>query len=137
MDKSEILTLLGLMRRSGHLAVGADDAAESCARGRARLLLLPDDAAGNTVRWMESAGQQKEVPILRPGFDKQALGEALGVGTCSAAAVCDTGFAIALSRKLEMEELTARLEEKLEREKRRKAKKLAGKGRAGSTKRGK
>ncbi len=137
MEKSEILTLLGLMRRSGHLAVGADDAAESCARGRARLLLLPDDAAGNTVRWMESAGQQKEVPILRPGFDKQALGEALGVGTCSAAAVCDTGFAIALSRKLEMEELTARLEEKLEREKRRKAKKLAGKGRAGSTKRGK
>lgn len=137
MDKSEILTLLGLMRRSGHLAVGADDAAESCARGRARLLLLPDDAAGNTVRWMESAGQQKEVPVLRPGFDKQALGEALGVGTCSAAAVCDTGFAIALSRKLEMEELTARLEEKLEREKRRKAKKLAGKGRAGSTKRGK
>ena len=119
MEKSEILTLLGLMRRSGHLAVGADD------------------AAGNTVRWMESAGQQKEVPILRPGFDKQALGEALGVGTCSAAAVCDTGFAIALSRKLEMEELTARLEEKLEREKRRKAKKLAGKGRAGSTKRGK
>lgn len=137
MDKSEILTLLGLMRRSGHLAVGADDAAESCARGRARLLLLPDDAAGNTIRWMESAGQQKEVPVLRPGFDKQALGEALGVGTCSAAAVCDTGFAIALSRKLEMEELTARLEEKLEREKRRKAKKLAGKGRAGSTKRGK
>ena len=137
MDKSEILTLLGLMRRSGHLAVGADDAAESCARGRARLLLLPDDAAGNTVRWMESAGQQKEVPVLRPGFDKQALGEALGVGTCSAAAVCDTGFAIALSLKLEMEELTARLEEKLEREKRRKAKKLAGKGRAGSTKRGK
>ncbi|MDD6315724.1 MAG: hypothetical protein PUB63_01740 [Clostridia bacterium] len=137
MEKSEILTLLGLMRRSGHLAVGADDAAESCARGRARLLLLPDDAAGNTVRWMESAGQQKEVPVLRPGFDKQALGEALGVGTCSAAAVCDTGFAIALSRKLEMEELTARLEEKLEREKRRKAKKLAGKGRAGSTKRGK
>ena len=137
MDKSEILTLLGLMRRSGHLAVGADDAAESCARGRARLLLLPDDAAGNTVRWMESAGQQKEVPVLRPGFDKQVLGEALGVGTCSAAAVCDTGFAIALSRKLEMEELTARLEETLEREKRRKAKKLAGKGRAGSTKRGK
>ena len=137
MEKSEILTLLGLMRRSGHLAVGADDAAESCARGRARLLLLPDDAAGNTVRWMESAGQQKEVPVLRPGFDKRALGEALGVGTCSAAAVCDTGFAIALSRKLEMEELAARLEEKLEREKRRKAKKLAGKGRAGSTKRGK
>ena len=137
MEKSEILTLLGLMRRSGHLAVGADDAAESCARGRARLLLLPDDAAGNTVRWMESAGQQKEVPILRPGFDKQALGEALGVGTCSAAAVCDTGFAIALSRKLEVEELTARLEEKMAGEKRRKAKKLAGKGRAGSTKRGK
>lgn len=137
MDKNEILTLLGLMRRSGHLAVGAEDAAESCARGRARLLLLPDDAAGNTARWMEAAGQQKEVPVLRPGFDKQALGEALGVGTCSAAAVCDTGFAIVLSRKLELSGLTAQLEEKLEREKRRKAKKLAGRSRAGSTKRGK
>lgn len=135
MEMNEILTFVGLMRRSGHLAVGADDVAESCAKGRARLVLLPTDTSANTVKWMESAVERKEVPILRPGFTKTELGEALGVGSCAVAAVCDTGFAIALSKKLEMPQLTADLEQKLAREKRRKAKKLAGK--ANTSKRGK
>ena len=135
MDMNEILTFVGLVRRSGHLAVGADDVAESCAKGRARLVLLPNDTAANTVKWMEAAVERKEVPILRPGMTKKDLGEALGVGSCAVAAVCDTGLAIALSKKLEMAELTAQLEQKLAREKRRKAKKLAGK--ANTSKRGK
>ena len=98
-------------------------------------MLLPDDTAANTVKWMESAVERKEVPILRPGITKKDLGEALGVGSCAVAAVCDTGLAITMSKKLEMTELTALLEQKLAREKRRKAKKLAGK--ANSSKRGK
>ena len=48
-----------------------------------------------------------------------------------------TGLAITLSKKLEMPELTQQLELKLEREKRRKAKKLAGKNKANNTRRGK
>ena len=135
MDMNEILTFVGLVRRSGHLAVGAEDVAESCLKGKARLVLLPNDTAANTVKWMEAAVERKEVPILRPGMTKKDLGEALGVGSCAVAAVCDTGLAIALSKKLEMAELTAQLEQKLAREKRRKAKKLAGK--ANSSKRGK
>lgn len=135
MDMNEILTFIGLVRRSGHLAVGAEDVAESCLKGKARLVLLPNDTAANTVKWMEAAVERKEVPILRPGMTKKDLGEALGVGSCAVAAVCDTGLAIALSKKLEMAELTAQLEQKLAREKRRKAKKLAGK--ANSPKRGK
>ena len=135
MDMNEILTFVGLVRRSGHLAVGADDVAESCLKGKARLVLLPNDTAANTVKWMEAAVERKEVPILRPGMTKKDLGEALGVGSCAVVAVCDTGLAIALSKKLEMPELTADLEQKLAREKRRKAKKLAGK--ANSSKRGK
>ena len=135
MDMNEILTFVGLVRRSGHLAVGAEDVAESCLKGKARLVLLPNDTAANTVKWMEAAVERKEVPILRPSMTKKDLGEALGVGSCAVAAVCDTGLAIALSKKLEMAELTAQLEQKLAREKRRKAKKLAGK--ANSPKRGK
>ena len=135
MEMNEILTFVGLVRRSGHLAVGAEDVAESCLKGKARLVLLPNDTAANTVKWMEAAVERKEVPILRPGMTKKDLGEALGVGSCAVAAVCDTGLAIALSKKLEMVELTAQLEQKLAREKRRKAKKLAGK--ANSPKRGK
>ena len=135
MDNNDILTFVGLIRRAGHLAVGADDVAESCVKGKARIVLLPDDTAANTVKWMEAAVERKEVPILRPGITKKDLGEALGVGSCAVAAVCDTGLAITLSKKLEMTELTALLEQKLAREKRRKAKKLAGK--ANSSKRGK
>jgi len=58
---------------------------------------------------------------------------------CAVLAVCDTGFALALSQKLGQTETAQALEEKLQREKRRKQKKLAGKatGTKSSEKRGK
>ena len=72
-------------------------------------------------------------------FGKKAVGEAIGMAECAVLAVCDTGFALALCQKLGKTELAAELELKLQREKRRKQKKLAGKptGNKSSEKRGK
>lgn len=137
MDRTDILSFIGFMRKGGFIAAGAEETAEKALVGKVKLVLLTDDASANTAKWMESVAEQKEVSVIRPGIKKAELGGALGIGECAVAAVCDTGLAITLSNKLEMPELTAQLELKLQREKRRKAKKLAGKTKANKTKRGK
>lgn len=135
-ESSDTLAFLGLMRKAGALSVGADDTAESCKLGKARLALLACDASANTVKWIEESCRPKDVPILRLVYNKNDMGDALGAGGCATAAVCDTGFALALCKKLGLSGLTEKMEMRLQREKRRKAKKLAGKSRAHTSEKG-
>ena len=137
MDRTDILNFLGFMRKGGFIAAGAEETAEKALVGKVKLIVLADDISANTAKWMASVAEQKEVSVIHPGFTKAEMGGALGIGECAALAACDTGLAITLSKKLEMPELTQQLELKLEREKRRKAKKLAGKSKANNTRRGK
>ena len=125
----QILGFLGLMRRAGALAVGAEDAFDAARENKARVLVTASDAAKNTLDAMHNAAAQREepLPILRLPCTKKELGGALGVRECAALAVLDTGFALALCKKLEQAELIASLEQRLAREKKRKAKKEARK----------
>lgn len=125
----QVLGFLGLMRRAGALAVGAEDAFDAARENKARVLLMAGDVAKNTVSAMHNAAYQKEegIPLIKLDCTKRELGSALGVKECAALAVLDTGFALALCKKLEQTELTPALEERLAREKKRKAKKEARK----------
>lgn len=123
MTDSE-LGFLGLMRKAGALAIGAEDVYDAARMGKARLLLLAEDAAKNTVDGLRNALGEREIPLLRSGESKARLGAAVGVGECAAVAVLDTGFALALCRRLEEEQATEHLRLRLEREKKRKEKKL-------------
>ncbi len=137
MDNSELLSYLGLMRRAKVLACGAEDAAAACQGGRGRIALLSADASPHTVKWMREACEHKQVPVLTLDCTTNDLGGALGVGACAAAAVCDTGFALSLAEKLALPELGELMRQRMAREKKRKAKKLAGKGKSDTSKRGK
>ena len=121
----QVLGFLGLMRRAGALAVGAEDVFDAARDNKARVLVTASDAAKNTLDAMHNAAAQREEPIaiLRLPCTKKELGTALGVRECAALAVLDTGFALALCKKLEQAELIASLEQRLAREKKRKAKK--------------
>ena len=125
----QVLGFLGLMRRAGALAVGAEDAFDAARENKARVLLMAGDVAKNTVSAMHNAAAQKEagIPLVKLDCTKRELGSALGVRECAALAVLDTGFALALCKKLEQTDLIADLEARLEREKKRKAKKEAKK----------
>ena len=125
----QVLGFLGLMRRAGALAVGAEDAFDAARENKARVLLMAGDVAKNTVSAMHNAAYQKEegIPLIKLDCTKRELGSALGVKECAALAVLDTGFALALCKKLEQTEPIPALEERLAREKKRKAKKEARK----------
>ncbi len=130
----ELLGFLGLMRRAGALALGAEDAFDAARMGKARLLCLAQDAARNTRDGMKNAAaqHQPETPLLELDADKALLGKALGCGQCAAFALLDTGFALSFCKKLGREDCLPALEERLAREKKRKAKKDAQKKPAAS-----
>lgn len=123
----EALGFLGLMRRAGALALGAEDAFDETRTGRARVLCVAKDAARNTVDGMHNAQALRDIPLLTLDAEKAALGRALGCGECAAFAILDTGFALSLCKKLGETHAVPLLEERLQREKKRKAKKDAKK----------
>ncbi len=125
----QVLGFLGLMRRAGALAVGAEDAFDMARENKARLLATASDAAENTLSGMKNAAAQREegIPLIKLDCTKKELGHVLGVKECAALAVLDTGFALSLCRKMELSDLISQMEERLAREKKRKAKKIAKK----------
>ena len=125
----QVLGFLGLMRRAGAVAVGMDDSFDAARDNKARLLLQASDVAKNTVSAMQNAAAQREegIPVVKLDCTKRELGAAVGVKDCAALAVLDTGFALALCKKLELADLIPVLEARLEREMKRKAKKEAKK----------
>lgn len=119
----ETLGFLGLMRRAGALALGAEDAFDAAREHRARLICLAQDAGKNTRDGLFNALEEGKSALLTLPASKGELGRALGVGECAALAVLDTGFALALCKKLGEESLSVQLSERLDREKKRKIKK--------------
>ena len=85
----QVLGFLGLMRRAGALAVGAEDAFDAARENKARVLLMAGDVAKNTVSAMHNAAAQKEagIPLVKLDCTKRELGAALGVKECAALAV--------------------------------------------------
>ena len=84
------LSILGLAKRAGRLAVGNDAVSEALRTGRAKLLLLAEDAAENTVR--RFGNRRQDVPFETLPCSKETLGAAIGYQNCAVAAICDAGF---------------------------------------------
>ena len=120
-----ILSFLGLMKKARALAIGAESAALMTELGSVRLLVLPKDAAKNSASAIRRASEEWEVPLLELDAEKSQLGEALGQKECAALGIPDTGFALALCQKVGNTELAEQLTLRLEREKKRMAKKTA------------
>ena len=98
--KEKALKLLGLMRRANAIQPGEDRAGDAVQAGRAKLLLLSSDAADNARRRAEHLVTGRRAQLVELPFDRGKLGEALGLGSCSMAAVTDLGFAGALAELL-------------------------------------
>ena len=93
------LSLLGMARRAGSLAVGEEAAAEAAQGHKARLVLLAKDAGDTTagrVRRLES----DKLPVVQLPDTKTELGGAVGFAGVAVVTVTDLGFAAAVAGKL-------------------------------------
>ncbi len=94
------LTLFGLMKKAGKLAIGAENAYGAAALKKAKLLVTASDASPHVVRQIERAAEETETAYEALSHTKAELGAALGQKECAAAAVTDAGLARAFLEKL-------------------------------------
>lgn len=93
------LTLLGLARRAGKLAVGEEPVRLALQEGAARTVFLAQDASDHTRRKLEP--KLGEVSLRLIPATKAEVGRALGRESCAICAVTDKGFAQSLTQRLE------------------------------------
>ncbi len=90
------LSILGLAKKAGRLAVGAEAVEAAQRQGRAKLVITASDAADNTVRRIRNHSAGTPLAVLP--VTREELGAAIGYRSCAAAAICDACFARAFCR---------------------------------------
>ena len=95
-----ILSMIGLAKKAGQVAIGEEPVGSAARAKDARVILVAQDAAAGSVRRAMSFGQTGACLCLTVPFDKDQLGRALGRTSCAMAAITDIGFAEAIVKKL-------------------------------------
>ena len=90
------MKLLGLMRRANAIALGEEKTGAAMREGKAKLLLLAEDASDNARKRAASFASGRSAPVVPLPFAKEEIADHVGVRGCSMAAVTDLGFAKAL-----------------------------------------
>lgn len=95
---------LGLAMRSGNLASGEFATETAIRQGKARLVIVAEDASANTKKKFRNSCSYYKVPIAVFG-KKEDLGHAIGKEFRASLAVLDQGFASSISKNLDLEEM--------------------------------
>ena len=103
MKNDRVLSLIGIARKAGKLAAGAYQTEEAVKGGTAFLVIIAEDASGNTGKKFRNMCAYYEVP-WRSYADGDRLGAAAGLENRMVMAVCDRGLAEALRKALPPEE---------------------------------
>lgn len=88
----KVLSLLGLARRAGKIALGFDPAADSAKSGQSRLILITSDISPKTKKELEFSLRDIGTPIRSIPYDVKTLGSAVGKAA-KIVSVNDEGFA--------------------------------------------
>ena len=86
------LSLLGLARRAGRLALGNEAVTEAIRKGSVRLVVLAADLSPRTADGIRRAAEEERLEVLELQASMDELGMALGKRT-GLIAVNDAGFA--------------------------------------------
>lgn len=101
--REKALQLLGLMRRASAIAAGETGTGAAVRGGKAKLLLIAEDASENARSRAEGFAAGRRVIVVPLPFTRAELAGSLGLSGCSMAAVTDLGFAQALMKLLASE----------------------------------
>ena len=90
---NRLLSLLGLARRAGRLAIGYAAAAGSLQDGSSELVLLASDLSPRTVENIGRAARACGTAVCRTAYTMDEVSAALGAKRSGVISVCDAGFA--------------------------------------------
>ncbi|MCL2249517.1 MAG: ribosomal L7Ae/L30e/S12e/Gadd45 family protein [Oscillospiraceae bacterium] len=98
MDRT--LNLLGIARKAGKLAVGANDVAFTVRMGIASLVLSASDASDGSTRRAKLNAEKYEVKYMPVPYTKFEFGNIAGRGSPGILAILDDGLACSFTEKL-------------------------------------
>jgi ribosomal protein L7Ae-like RNA K-turn-binding protein len=101
-ETKKILNLLGLAQKSRNLSSGSFMTERTVKSGKAKLVIVSDDAAENTKKLFRNKCEFYQVPFYIYG-NSEELGHAMGKEARVSLAVTDAGFAGALRKLLDIE----------------------------------
>ena len=102
LKQNKVYSLLGIAMRGRNLVSGEFQTMEVVKNGSAMLVIIAEDASGNTAKQFTDKSTLYEVPVFRYGT-KEELGRAIGKDLRSSVGVCDAGLADAIIKQLEEE----------------------------------
>lgn len=97
---NDILSLIGLAKKAGRVEAGEEPVGAAARARGARLILLAEDAADNTVRRAGHFASAGACLLATVPVTKDELGRAVGRTSCAMVALTDIGFADAIAKKL-------------------------------------
>ena len=103
MRQNKVLSLLGLAARAGRVVSGEFMTEKAGKSGKAKLVIVGDDASGNTKKDFRNMCTYYHVPFYTFST-KEELGRAMGKEMRASLAVTDDGFARNLIGHLETAE---------------------------------
>jgi ribosomal protein L7Ae-like RNA K-turn-binding protein len=95
-----IANYVGLAQRAGKIAAGDVPALSAVKNGKAKMLLIADDAANQVKEVLSGACRDKKIKLYY-WQHKAALGYMVGKSARGALAVLDAGFAVAIEKLLQ------------------------------------
>ena len=98
-NRKRILNLIGLATRAGKTVSGEFSTEKAVKSGKAFLVIVSEEASGNTRKLFTDKCSYYGVPVELYGT-KEELGRAIGKDFRSSLGVCDAGLADLISRQL-------------------------------------
>lgn len=100
MKQDKALSLIGLATRAGKTASGEFCTEREVKAGKAKLVIVAEDASGNTKKKFQNMCEFYQVPI-RLSYGKETLGHAMGKELRASLAILDEGFAGNIRKQLD------------------------------------
>lgn len=98
--RKKVLSMLGLATRSRNVVSGAFATEKAVKSGKAYMVIVADDASGNTKKKFRNMCVYYKVPIYEFG-EKEILGHSMGKEERTSLAVTNEGFANSIRGHLE------------------------------------
>ena len=105
MKQDKIMGLIGLATKAGKTVSGEFCTEREIKSGKARLVIVAEDASDNTKKKFKNMCDFYQVPIYFY-TDKDTLGHAMGKEFRASLAILDTGFAKGMEKAMNTKEDT-------------------------------
>ena len=104
MNNDKVLSLLGLAKKAGKLKGGEYCVETEVKKGRAKLVIVAEDASDNTKKSYTDMCSFKKVPLIFYG-NKETIGKCIGCEERAAVVLTDEGFANAVNKQISQKDI--------------------------------